>query len=141
VPLSGVTGIASWEDAVKYILLGASTVQVCAALYAKGYRLIKEIDEGIHGFMERHGYECIDDFRGKLLGEIRTPEEISDNPHIKAEIDGDKCTGCEVCEDSCFFGAITMQDGKAFVIQEVCDGCGICTMVCPVDAPKMIQIG
>jgi dihydroorotate dehydrogenase len=45
VPLSGVTGIASWEDAVKYILLGATTIQICGALYAKGYGLINEVDK------------------------------------------------------------------------------------------------
>lgn len=141
VPLSGVTGIVTWEDAVKYILVGATTVQVCAAIYAKGYSLIRKISEGIEKFMERHGYDSIEDFRGKLLGEIRSPEEIPFNPPIKAEIESGKCTGCEQCVDSCFFGAISMKDGKAVVDQDVCDGCGVCTWICPVKAPSMTNVG
>jgi dihydroorotate dehydrogenase (fumarate) len=141
VPLSGVTGIASWQDAVKYILLGATTVQICGALYAKGYGLINEVDKGIKGFMERHGYESIEDFRGKLLNDLRAPTDLPYNPPIKAEVDADLCTGCEECVDSCFFSAITMQDEKAVVDQDTCDGCGTCTWICPADAPRMVEVG
>ena len=141
VPLSGVTGIASWQDAVKYILLGATTIQICGALYAKGYGLINEVDKGIKGFMERHGYESIEDFRGKLLNDLRPSTDLPYNPPVKAEVESDTCTGCEACVDTCFYSAITMQDEKAVVDQDACDGCGTCTWMCPVDAPKMVEVG
>ena len=141
VPLSGVTGVASWQDAVKYILVGATTVQICAALYAKGYALIKEIEDGIRGFMDRHGYADIEDFRGKLVKEIQTPGNLPNNPPIKAKIDEAKCIGCGKCVDSCFFTAISMQGKKAVVEQEVCDGCGVCTWICPVQAAEMVNVG
>jgi dihydroorotate dehydrogenase (fumarate) len=141
VPLSGVTGIASWEDAVKYILVGATTVQVCAALYAKGYPLIKQIEDGIRGFMERHGYDHIEDFRGKLLKSLRSPTDLPFNPPIKAEVDAETCIGCGKCVDSCFFTAISMREEKAVVDQDACDGCGVCTWICPVQAPKMTKVG
>jgi dihydroorotate dehydrogenase (fumarate) len=141
VPLSGVSGIASWEDAVKYILVGATTVQICGALYAKGYGLIREITEGIEGFMERHGYESLEDFRGKMLPGLRSEEELPYNPPIKATIDAKKCIGCQKCIDSCFFTAIAMKGAKAVVDQNACDGCGVCVSVCPVKATSMVKVG
>jgi len=139
VPLSGVTGIASWEDAVKYILVGATTVQICAALYARGYSLIRQIQEGIEQFMQRHGYQRIEDFRGKLLDKLCSPGDLPFSPPIKARIDRDKCIGCEKCVDSCFFSAIAMDDGKAVVDEGACDGCGVCTSICPVQAASMVS--
>ncbi|KYZ76984.1 electron transfer flavoprotein subunit alpha [Anaerosporomusa subterranea] len=45
----------------------------------------------------------------------------------------DQCIGCTACVNVCPFGAIIMQDGKAF-ITEACTACGACIDVCPVGA-------
>lgn len=45
----------------------------------------------------------------------------------------EQCIGCGACVDVCPFGAIIMQDGKAF-ITEACTACGACIDVCPVGA-------
>lgn len=45
----------------------------------------------------------------------------------------EQCIGCGACVDVCPFGAIVMQDGKAF-ITEACTACGACIDVCPVGA-------
>ncbi|MEN6369900.1 MAG: 4Fe-4S binding protein [Thermotogota bacterium] len=141
VPLSGVSGVSDWRDVVKYILVGATTVQVCGALYAKGYGLIGEMTKGIEGYMERHGYGSLEDFRGKLLKDIKSEAQLPQDPPVKAAIDKAKCVGCGKCVDSCFFTAISMKSKKAVVDQNACDGCGICTWVCPVQAPKMARVG
>jgi dihydropyrimidine dehydrogenase (NAD+) subunit PreA len=38
LPLSGIGGVGSWQDAAEYILAGASTVQVCTAVMLGGSR-------------------------------------------------------------------------------------------------------
>ena len=56
-------------------------------------------------------------------------------------IDKDKCISCGRCAEKCHFDAITM-DGPANNIVQityqidplVCEGCGLCEIVCPVNA-------
>ncbi|MEM0150299.1 MAG: dihydroorotate dehydrogenase [Thermoplasmata archaeon] len=64
IPIIGVGGILSWEDAVEYILSGANAVQVGSGIYYKGFNIFKEINEGIENYMKSEGYEKIDDFSG-----------------------------------------------------------------------------
>lgn len=40
LPMSGIGGIASWQDAAEFILLGSGTVQVCTAAMHFGYRIV-----------------------------------------------------------------------------------------------------
>jgi len=48
-------------------------------------------------------------------------------------IDIERCIGCGVCEETCTFGAITVQDGHA-VVGDNCTLCGSCVDVCEVEA-------
>ncbi len=65
-PLAATTGIRSAETAVKFLLAGASAVQIASALYQDGTEVISRINQGISEWMERNGYSSIDDFKGKL---------------------------------------------------------------------------
>ncbi len=51
-------------------------------------------------------------------------------------IDADVCIGCGVCEDTCAFGAITVEDGVA-VVGDTCTLCGACVDNCEVDALRI----
>ena len=53
-----------------------------------------------------------------------------------ASIDIEKCTDCKKCYESCKFGAIT-EDIK--LNKESCEGCGVCSYVCPVNAIDMVD--
>ncbi len=46
-----------------------------------------------------------------------------------AEVDPDRCVGCESCVEYCQFGALTA-DGTARVDEEKCMGCGVCISKC-----------
>jgi electron transfer flavoprotein alpha subunit len=48
-------------------------------------------------------------------------------------VDAEKCIGCGICEDTCAFGAITVEDGLA-VVGDTCTLCGSCVDACESDA-------
>ena len=54
----------------------------------------------------------------------------------KAEIDSEKCIGCGRCFENCSFGAIEKIDSKFIVNPLLCEGCGVCKIVCPAEAVK-----
>jgi dihydroorotate dehydrogenase (NAD+) catalytic subunit len=54
IPVVGVGGIASWEDAAEMIMAGAMAVQVGTALQ-KGYQVFSEINQGLSAYLERKG--------------------------------------------------------------------------------------
>lgn len=66
IGISASTGLTSGEDAVKYLLAGADTVQVCSVLYKEGIPFLKDINRGISTWMKHHSFKNIDEFRGKL---------------------------------------------------------------------------
>lgn len=64
--ISASTGVYTGEDAIKYLLAGATTVQVCSALYKRGFTVITEINEALRKWMDGKEFKNISDFRGKL---------------------------------------------------------------------------
>jgi dihydroorotate dehydrogenase (NAD+) catalytic subunit len=52
IPVIGVGGISSWEDAVEMIMAGASAIQVGTALL-QGYGIFEEIASGLSAYLER----------------------------------------------------------------------------------------
>ncbi len=67
IPIIGVGGIVTWEDAVEYILAGANAVQVGSGIYYRGMGIFKEIIEGISKYMENEGYRRIEEFSGMAV--------------------------------------------------------------------------
>ena len=50
-------------------------------------------------------------------------------------MDPDQCTACGACLERCYFGALQAdEEGRARVTGEQCIGCGLCRVVCPVEA-------
>lgn len=65
IPLIGVGGVASAEQAYAKILSGASLVQLYTGLIYKGFGLVPEILDGLKILMERDGFTHIQDAIGK----------------------------------------------------------------------------
>ena len=67
VPISGIGGISTWKDAVEFMLLGASNVQVCTAAMKYGFRIIEDMCEGLNNWMDEKGFKTLNDFIGKSV--------------------------------------------------------------------------
>lgn len=56
-----------------------------------------------------------------------------------AVIDYDKCTNCGICMTYCRFDAILFNNLKIEISETYCDGCKLCTRVCPEQAINMFE--
>ncbi|MBC7766212.1 MAG: dihydroorotate dehydrogenase, partial [Hyphomonadaceae bacterium] len=65
LPIIGMGGIMTWEDAVEFILAGASAVAVGTALFADPLASVKVL-EGVEAYMAKHNLKSISDFTGKV---------------------------------------------------------------------------
>ena len=140
VPISGIGGISTWKDAVEFMLLGASNVQVCTAAMHYGFRIVRDMCDGMSNWMDEKGYKSIDDFVGLSVPTITRWEELDINYHIIAKIDQEKCIHCGLCYISCedtSHQSINIEKGNPYntytVKEEECVGCNLCKIVCPVD--------
>ena len=64
--IAASTGIHDGKAAIKQILAGAASVQVCSTLYKNGLDQLDVILKDIEKWMENKGYKSIEEFRGKL---------------------------------------------------------------------------
>jgi MinD superfamily P-loop ATPase len=56
----------------------------------------------------------------------------------KARLITEKCTLCGDCIDTCRFSAISEKEGGEIIIDRIsCEGCGVCSHICPVEAIEM----
>jgi dihydropyrimidine dehydrogenase (NAD+) subunit PreA len=169
VPLSGIGGIQAWQDAVEFLLLGASTVQVCTAVMHYGFRIVEQLTSGLETWMLEKGLHRLRDFVGRSVPRIKTWGELDLNYKVVAEIDQDKCIHCGLCYIACEEGAhqsirwdrvplseFVKVDGQAAhmirsggfevlpgaggdainvysIKQDMCVGCNLCSLVCPVE--------
>jgi len=77
VPISATGGVMTGEDALKYILLGASTVQVLSVILVNGWESIGTINEGMQSYCDRKQVHAIQDLCGRALGHLTPPGEIT----------------------------------------------------------------
>jgi dihydropyrimidine dehydrogenase (NAD+) subunit PreA len=138
VPLSGIGGIARWQDAAEYILVGSSTVQVCTAVMFRGYKIVEKMKEELAAYMEKKGFESVAEMRGYILPKITAHEELDFAYKVTAAIDEALCSKCGLCYTACMDGgwqAIEMESREVYprVLVGKCDGCSLCMQVCPVE--------
>jgi dihydroorotate dehydrogenase (fumarate) len=64
--LAATTGVQAPEDVVKLILAGASVVMIASQLLRRGPELLRELTDGLSGWLEEHEYESVAQMRGSM---------------------------------------------------------------------------
>lgn len=140
IPISGVLGVWDWDDIVRYIIVGATTVQSATAVMLRGYNVVKRWLRGLITWMEKKGYETIYDFKGAALKNIKSTRDVERAPvGVYVNVDKKKCIGCGECKTSCFYDAIIIRKGKASINRKKCDVCGLCVEKCPTEAIHLLR--
>ena len=65
IPIIGCGGISDWEDAVEFILAGASAVQIGSAVGDNWIQVFDEINKGILYYMEKKKFTNIQEMVGR----------------------------------------------------------------------------
>ena len=63
VPVVGIGGICTWQDAVEFIMAGASAIEIGQAKFTNPDVAI-DVVEGLKTFMKTHGYKNLEEMRG-----------------------------------------------------------------------------
>jgi len=169
LPISGMGGISSWQDAAEFLLLGATSVQVCTAVMHYGFRIIEDLCDGLANWMDTKGFASVADLRGKSLHRISDFKDFDLAFRAVARINVDRCIKCNLCYVACNDTAhqcidLVSADGRIVeplaydvrsngkheaigsrpqprVREEDCVGCRLCHNVCPVlDCIEMVEL-
>jgi len=137
LPISGVGGIETWIDALHFLLLGASNLQVTTGILRYGYRIVEDMIEGLSDYMIERNIKSLDELIGKAAQKLTDPSNFETRYQVVSVIDDEKCIGCGQCFISCHDGAnqaikFDAVKRKASVDEERCVGCLLCKHVCPV---------
>ncbi len=137
LPLSGIGGIETWIDALEYLLVGASTIQVTSGIIHYGYRIVEDMIEGLSDYMGCKGITKVSDLVGKALPNLQETDRFDLERQGRVEYNYDICVGCGqcyiVCNDAA--GQALEWDGekrRPKLIEDKCLSCMVCSFVCPV---------
>jgi dihydropyrimidine dehydrogenase (NAD+) subunit PreA len=137
LPVSGLGGMETWQDAAMFLLMGASNLQATTAVMRYGYRIIESLIGGLEDYLELKGFKSVTELVGRGLEFTVDPSQHHQTKHVISKVDVDKCVGCGLCYVVCHDGAnqamrFDRDKRKAEVDRERCVGCLLCKHVCPV---------
>lgn len=148
VPISGIGGIKDWRDATEFLLLGASSVQVCTAVMHYGYRIVEDMIDGLNNYLDDKGFASVQDIVGLSNPRVTSWGNLDLSYKTVARIDHNKCIQCNLCHIACEDGAhqcidLLRLNGKTLPVvdEPECVGCNLCSLVCPVpDCITMVRV-
>lgn len=160
-PISGMGGVTTWRDAAEFLLLGATSIQVCTAVMHYGFRIIDELCDGLSNWMDRKGFASIDQLVGRSLHRISDFGNFDLSFRAVARIDAQQCIRCNLCYVACNdtahqcidlldssgrrvapYSYSETENGRQSAVnsrpqpvvrEEDCVGCRLCFNVCPVE--------
>jgi len=142
IDISGVGGAVDPEHAVEFLMLGARTVQISSGIIWRGHRLIGRTVRFLEQFMDRYGYESVEQLIGLSQQYLVDLQDVRFEPS-RSFLDEARCNGCGICVES-ICAAIDWRTGEERLAQvdpELCVGCGMCTVICPQGAFEIRAIG
>ena len=132
---SGMGGIYTWRDAVEYMLLGCSSVQLTTSVMEYGNRIIDDLILGLKIYMKQNNFTKVSDFVGLSKTNLINNSELDKTTIEFPRFNYDKCIGCGRCYISCKDGghqAIMFNENRKPILDgSKCVGCGLCKLVCP----------
>ncbi len=148
LPISGIGGIATWQDAAEFHALGATTVQVCTAAMHYGFKIIDDMVDGLSNWLDAKGHAGVTGILGRAVPNVTDWQHLDLNYKTVALIDQEACIKCGLCHIACedtSHQAIAAKkagsERRYEVIDADCVGCNLCMYACPVtDCISMVEV-
>jgi dihydroorotate dehydrogenase (NAD+) catalytic subunit len=64
VPIFGCGGVASWQDAVEFLLAGASALQIGTAIAMEDLGIFQKVNRGLQSYLIKKGYGSVKEIVG-----------------------------------------------------------------------------
>ena len=137
--LSAMGGVETWKDALEFLLLGGSSIQVTTAVMQYGYRIIDDLKSGLNLYLAEKGFESVKDVIGLGLDSLSATTDVLERDTVVfPRFLREKCIGCGRCVVSCMDGgdqALRLDTDRRPVLNgKKCVGCHLCMLVCPQHA-------
>lgn len=140
LPIMGIGGISNWQDTVQYIAAGSDVVQICTEVMINGYGVINRLKKGLLNYLEEKKMDNLSCIKNKAVSKITSHNDLNKNYCLKPSVDENICVKCakcaKICEES-EHNALSLQDKKIKLDEEKCQGCSLCSIVCPLNAITM----
>ncbi len=100
IPVVGIGGISTWQDAVEFIMAGASAIEIGQAKFTNPNVAI-DVVNGLRTFMKTHGYHNLEEMRG--IAQVKHPtvlgpgDERAKYAELKSMILADKPIVSNLC--------------------------------------------
>lgn len=136
-PIFGIGGISTWRDVIEYLAVGASAVQICTEVMVNGVNIIKKIINGLNSYVAEKKLNSLEDIIGAANQRIVSQEALPRNWRKKSVCIREKCVLCKKCIIACSENtnnAIRIVDNQVIIDETKCDGCALCTLICPTNA-------
>lgn len=149
IPISGIGGVSNWENAIEFMLMGATGVQVCTAAMHHGFRIVEDMIDGLNNYLDEKGIAAAQDLVGKAVANYTDWGDLDLNYKVVARINNNICINCNKCHIACEDTAhqcidmVKDETGKSSLLvrENDCVGCNLCSIVCPVDgAIDMVEL-
>lgn len=137
LPISGIGGIETWRDALEFMLLGCSTIQVQTAVMHYGFRIVEDMIDGLNNFLDGRGIRSVRELVGVSVPKVGAWGQLDQGYQVRARISENKCIGCQLCYIACLDGghqAIDVSPDSRIPTADDkrCVGCNLCSLICPV---------
>lgn len=137
--ISAMGGITTWRDAIEYILLGASSLQITTAVMQYGYRIIDDLLAGLKNYMAQRNYTSINQFKALAVDSVVENDMLERDTVVFPVFNKETCIGCGRCYISCRDGGhqaivFDSESRKPTLNGKRCVGCQLCSLVCPTNS-------